>query len=72
MGEELGSISDRVDVGDLRPLACSFRIRDDRCKVMPAFRVCTEFVSRTPVTTESPWKNDEYRRRAHDLALVFD
>lgn len=73
MGEELGSISDRVDVGDLRPGACcSFRIREDRCKKVPTFRVCAEFVLRTPVTTESPWKKDDNRRRAQDLGLVCD
>lgn len=72
-GEELGSISDRVEVGDLRPVACcSFRVAEGRCKVMPAFRVCAEFIFRTPVTTESPWKKDEYRRRAQDLGLMFD
>lgn len=73
MGEEVGSISDRVDVGDLRPVAgCSFGIREDRCKVMLAFRVCADLAFRTLVTTESPWKKDEYRRRAQDLGPVFD
>lgn len=73
MGEEVGSISDRVDVGDLRPVdECSFPMREVRCKVMLAFRVCAEFAFRTPVTTELPWKKEEYRRRAQDLGPVFD
>ena len=73
IGEELGSISDRVEVGDLRPGACcSFWIREDRCGKMPGFRVCAEFVFCTRVTTESPWKKDEYRRRTQDLAPMFD
>ena len=54
LGEEVGSMSDRVDVGDLSPEpCCSPCAWEECCALRLAFRVCTAAV-RLPATTESP------------------
>lgn len=65
---ETGSMSDRVEVGDRRVgFDSSIRARNERCDILLDFLgEVREYVDGVCVTTDSPWKKDEYRRRAHD------
>lgn len=67
-GGETGSMSDRVEVGDRRVgFDSSIRARKERRNVWLDFLGdIREAVDGLPVMTDSPWKKDEYRRRAHD------
>lgn len=66
-GGETGSISDRVEVGDRRiGFDSSIRARKEQRDVLLDFlgEVRKE-VDAVLATTDSPWKKDEYRCRAH-------
>lgn len=61
-------MSDRVEVGDRRDgFDSSIRARKEQRDVLLDFPGgVREEVDGIPVTTDSPWKKEEYRCRAHD------
>lgn len=67
-GGETGSMSDRVEVGDRRVgFDSSIRARkEQRDGLLDFLGEVREDVDGEPATTDSPWKKDEYRCRAHD------